>query len=97
MFRATLVEEPDRMVIRLEGSLAGALVKELDEFWSGVRQQGLGGRQLAIDLASISFVSPAGKQLLAHMYQSGAQLIGRGPLTRGIVESIVESSGPVHH
>lgn len=95
MFRATLQEEADRVVMKLEGSLTGAFVDELEEFWSRLRREPM--KPLVIDLESTTFVNAAGKHLLAMMYQSGAQLVGRGPLTRAMVESIVETASAARH
>ena len=92
MFRATLQEESDRLVMKLEGSLTGEFVREVEGFWKGVQQQPSAQKPLVIDLAATTFVNAAGKALLARMYESGAQLVGRGPLTRAMVESIVETA-----
>lgn len=90
MFRATVVEQNDEVVLKLEGTLSGLFVQELESCWT-TTQAKCGKRALVVDLSSITFVNAPGKDLLAKMYASGAKLVGRGPMTRSVVEEIVDT------
>lgn len=97
MFRATLEEQDGQVVLKLEGSLTGVFVGEVEGVWNQLQEHRSKDKPLVIDLAALTFANAAGKALLVRMYQSGAQLMGRGPLTRGLVESIVETASSAGH
>jgi len=88
MFRATVDEQDEGTRVKLEGSLSGPYVQELQKCWEGLQRRSL-SKAAVVDLESVTFVNAAGKELLAQMCASGAKLIGRGPMTRSIVEEIV--------
>lgn len=90
MFRATVDEQNEDVIVKLEGSLSGPYVQELERFWEGMRGRSA-GKAAVVDLESVTYVNAAGKELLARICAAGAKLIGRGPMTRSIVEEIVET------
>ncbi len=76
-----------RIVLKLEGRLAGLWVKELEEAWQEARQA-RAGQAVAIDLSQVTFIDEEGKKLLERMHRAGSQLFARGCLTRAIVDKI---------
>lgn len=88
MMKATLlVQEGKPTVIRVEGRLAGPWVDELERTWSQAVAL-RGARQVKVELAGVSFVDEAGKQLLRRMSAGGTLLSAAGCLTRAIVEEV---------
>jgi anti-anti-sigma regulatory factor len=73
MLRITIDEKPDAVVLRLEGSLIGPWVKDVEECWRNV-YVGLGTRSVQIDLSAVSFVDTEGGALLMRMYNAGFRL-----------------------
>jgi ABC-type transporter Mla MlaB component len=71
----------------LEGRLTGIWVSELERCWHTVRAA-RPGQSICIDMRGLIFVDAAGKQLLADMYGSGADLMASGCLMKGLVEKI---------
>ncbi len=81
--------EPNSWSVVLEGRLAGPWVEEFDVY---CRQLSQNHQWCAvIDLTGVTFVDAAGKTLLAHLWQQGAELRASGCLTRCIVEEITET------
>lgn len=78
--------------LTLEGRLAGAWVKELEQFWRHMTasQQG----SLIVDLMGVTFIEETGKALLTEMWREGAELIGNGCCTRSIIQEITGSQLP---
>ena len=83
-------------MLRLEGSLCGPFVEELESCWSSLRE-GTGSRPLVVDLQSLTFVSAKGRELLARMYCGRAQLLGKGVMARSLVEQIVAGVSRNNH
>jgi len=77
MLRISVEEGPQQIALRLEGRLAGAWVKELEDAWRDVdskRQT----RLVSLDLSSVNHVDQAGEYLLALMSRRGVQLVASG-------------------
>jgi anti-anti-sigma regulatory factor len=66
MLRITIDEKPDAVVLRLEGSLIGPWVKNVEECWKNVFA-GLGTRSVQIDLSAVSFMDTEGGTAHAHV------------------------------
>jgi ABC-type transporter Mla MlaB component len=90
MFRITTHTADRELVLRLEGSLTGPLVREIDGCWRDTRAA-LNGRQLRVDLTALSRVDDAGRALLAAMHAAGAYFVTRGCVMPEIVREIAES------
>lgn len=88
MLKITLETGQGLTTLQLEGKLAGPWVEELQKFWRSVRANLQGVASLRVDLAGVSFIDEAGRELLAGMYDSGAELVASGCLTRAAVEEI---------
>ncbi len=72
--------------LMLEGRLAGAWVKELEQFWRHLPASEPGS--LIVDLRGVTFIEETGKALLAEMWQAGAELIATGCCNKSMIEQI---------
>jgi anti-anti-sigma regulatory factor len=77
MLRITIDETPDTVVLRLEGSLIGPWVKDVEECWKNVFTA-IGTRSVQIDLSAVQFMDTEGGVLLTRMYNAGFRLSGDG-------------------
>ena len=94
MVRITTETQYDSVVFRVEGSLRGPWVAELERVWRSNRN---GGKHLCVNLADVSFVDDDAKALLTRMFQDGTELSASGPFMKAIVQEIVQRevlSGP---
>jgi ABC-type transporter Mla MlaB component len=91
MLRITVQESQDQVTIKLEGSLAGAWVMELEEVWRATRTI-LVGRTLSINLTEVSNVDRAGTYLLVLLRDRGTRLIASGLVMTGIADMLREWS-----
>jgi outer membrane protein TolC len=87
MLRITIQETGEASTFKLEGKLTGPWVHELEQSWIAAASNAL-----TIDLADVTFIDPAGKDLLARMHESGAKLIAHSPMNRCIVDEIVRAA-----
>jgi ABC-type transporter Mla MlaB component len=87
MLRVTIKKEDTSETWELEGKLAGEWVPELDRLWRQRPPQS--GITIEIHLKAVSYIDPAGKQLLAEMRQQGAEIKGCGCMVRAFVEEIM--------
>ena len=87
MLRITVEDEPQRVTLRLEGRLAGAWVKELEDAWRevDVRRR---GRPLSLDVSAVDHVDQAGEYLLALVARRGVRLIATGVAMRDLCRKI---------
>jgi hypothetical protein len=87
MFRVTIKKEDFSEVWELEGKLSGEWVCELKRLWKERPPQS--GFAAEVHLKAVSYIDPAGKQLLAEMRQQGAEIKGCGCMVRAFVEEIM--------
>jgi outer membrane protein len=80
-------ESEGRIVLKVEGRLAGLWVKELEEAWQQAHQSG-SGPAVVLDLSQVTFIDEEGTRLLERVHRAGGQLFARGCLTRSIVDRI---------
>lgn len=93
MLRITVHDNPESMTFQLEGRLAGAWVRLVEE----CRQRMLASQHkpvLRFDLAGVTFIDAAGKAYLADMHRQGAEFIAADCLTKGIVAEITKAPIP---
>ena len=93
MLRITVHENQESLTLQLEGRLAGAWVKEVEQCW----QSSLSGQRkpiLRVDLTGVTFIDDAGKTCLAAMHRQGAELVAADCLTKEIVAEITQASFP---
>src|SRR5208282_936924 len=84
MLRITTEKKRGRIVLSVEGRLAGAWVGTLEECWRGRAPE----EKFSVDLCGVSFIDAAGKALLKEIHQQGGKLIAEGCLNQAIVEEI---------
>jgi ABC-type transporter Mla MlaB component len=85
MLRITVQTDGGEVVLRLEGSLAGPWVDELDTCW---RRASSDNRPMRVDLTSLCQVDAAGRDLLSVMYRAGAQFVTKGCVMPEVVREI---------
>jgi ABC-type transporter Mla MlaB component len=87
MLRITVHHNPQTFTFQLEGRLAGAWLKEVEQCWQSAL-----ARQckpiLRVDLTGVTFIDDAGKACLAAMQRQGAELVAADCLTKEIVAEI---------
>jgi ABC-type transporter Mla MlaB component len=87
MLRITVLDEPDQVTLKLEGTLGGIWVAELEDSWRGANAT-LDGRSFRLDLTAVDRVDSAGNYLLALLRRNGVQLIASGTTMSDLVRSI---------
>ena len=93
MLRITIHDNLESLTFQLEGRLAGAWVREVEE----CRQRTLAGcRRPAVrfDLAGVTFIDAAGKAYLAAVHRQGVELLAVDCLTKAIVAEISKAVIP---
>lgn len=90
MLKITSEKNRHSVRLRLEGSLTGPWVGELEHEWQRSIQPAE-AIPLVVDLTNVTFVGEDGKLLLKQMWQEGAQLIATGCCIGHLVEEIARS------
>ena len=89
MLRITVHDNQESLTFQLEGRLAGAWVKEVEQCW----QRTLAHQRkpiLRVDLTGVTFIDNAGKACLAAMHRQGAEFVSIDCLTKHIVAEICQ-------
>lgn len=80
--RITADEDSARVMLRLEGRIAGAWSDEFARTWQQMGSS-LGERKLLVDLSGVMQMDRKAKAVLADMYKAtGAEFIAKTPLTQ---------------
>ena len=90
MLKITVDQAPEKITLKLEGSLSGAWVSELEDAWRTAVFDGT-GRAVCVDLAAIVGIDAAGRYLLLLIHERGAQIIGSGGRILDDLAEVVES------
>ena len=92
MLRITVHDNLESLTFQLEGRLAGAWVREVEE----CRQRTLAGRRRAVrfDLTGVTFIDASGKDFLADMHRQGGEFVAADCLTIAIVAEITRALMP---
>jgi hypothetical protein len=90
MMKIEIGEDGGRLVLKVEGRLAGAWVCELERCWRGARETRLKKGAFLVDLTGVSYIDQAGQYLLELMHRDGANFAAAGLLTESIVHRITE-------
>jgi ABC-type transporter Mla MlaB component len=93
MFRVTVHEEMRAVTFQIEGRLAGAWVRELENCWRNTLASQRPSA-IRVDLTDVTLVDPAGKACLEAMYHQGAEFIAADCLTKSIVAEFTHSPVP---
>ena len=92
MLRITIQESAEASTFKLEGKLTGPWVRELEQAWTGAAAAStMPARTVVVDLAEVTYIDCAGRDLLARMHASGATLIACSPLNKSIVDDIARA------
>ena len=88
MLRIRIEKSPRETLLRLDGRVAGPWVAELARCWAMLRDED-SAAPIRVDLEGVTFMSAAGKALLARLHEDGTLLTARACMTSAIVEEIV--------
>lgn len=88
MMKIEIQEAGDRLILQIEGRLAGAYVPELENCWRQAQSKEP-GRQISVDLKQVTCVDRAGKYLLQLMHRRGVRFLRAGLALQDILEQIV--------
>jgi ABC-type transporter Mla MlaB component len=89
MLKITTQDESYQVTLRLEGSVAGTWVTELEDSWRAVSPT-LDGRPLCVHLTEVGHVDNAGRYLLALLRYRGVLLAADGIVMTELVRTIEE-------
>src|ERR1700749_1003117 len=85
MLRITSEQKKGKVVLTVEGRLAGPHVGTLEQSWRDARAS---NEKVSVNLCGVSFIDPAGKTLLKEIHHQGGQLVAEGCLNQAIVREI---------
>jgi anti-anti-sigma regulatory factor len=89
-------EEPQkRLLLEVEGRLAGPWVEELERSWETERRRAP-SEQILVRLSNVTFIDEAGKELLGRICHAGTKVEGSGCMVRAIVARITGALFPGH-
>lgn len=85
MLRVTVEHFDTHVVLKVEGRLKGSWVDELERCWLTVIRT-VPNKAVRVELTSVSFVAPEGRELIGKMAAAGVELIASGPMVKAIVD-----------
>ncbi len=91
MLRITTENKKGKLIISVEGKLAGQWVAALEQCWRELLSA-TPRQKFSINLCGVSYIDNAGKVLLREMYGLGGELIAEGCLNQAIVNEIAGST-----
>jgi anti-anti-sigma regulatory factor len=90
MLRITTETKRSRIVLTVEGRIAGASVGTVEQCWRELFASSP-KQKFIVNLCGVSFIDNAGKVLLREMHSAGAELQAEGCLNQAIVKEICAS------
>ena len=87
MLRISVTGGPRHIVLRLEGCLTDASVREAETHWE-IASGEAAGAQLTVDLRDVLRVDAAGRLLLKRMQRDGARFVVTGCAMRALVAEL---------
>ncbi len=87
MLRITTEKKRGKILLSVEGRLAGPWVAALEQCWRELHAASP-REKFHVDLCGVSFIDAAGKVLLKEIHRQGGQLIAEGCLNQAIVQEI---------
>jgi outer membrane protein len=100
MLRVTTHKKGTKVLLTIEGRLAGDSVSTLEQCWRELRAASPTER-FNVDLCGVSFIDAAGKTLLKEIHRQGGRLVAQGCLNQATVKEITEAaegkSEPAEH
>src|SRR5258706_4894705 len=98
MLRVTTEKKRFKVLLTVEGRLAGESVSTLEHCWRELLAASP-TEKFNVDLCGVSFIDAAGKTLLKEIYRQGGHLVAQGCLNQETVKEItgeaVRPSGQV--
>src|SRR4051812_17498533 len=82
-----LHDGPSAIRFKLCGALGDSDAAELNQCWRTASST-IGSRTLLIDISELTAADDAGRTLLGHWHQNGAQFVANSTASRSIAESI---------
>jgi hypothetical protein len=93
VLRITVDENPETVVIKLEGRVAGPWAAELGRLWEE-KAPTVAKRRLSLDLREITFADAGGMRILKTIYsQTGAAIVTGTPWTQYLAEEVARKNG----
>jgi anti-anti-sigma regulatory factor len=93
VLRITIQRTSDVALMKLEGSVKGPWVDELQQAWLTSAKMP-GGKPMSIDLGAVSFIDAKGRNLLLQMQREGVALKGASGFLRQVLEERTTNSEP---
>src|SRR5580704_4207016 len=93
MLRITTDQKRGKLILNVEGRLAGQWVAALEQCWRDLRASSAQGK-FSVNLCGVSYIDAAGKVLLKEIHQQGGHLVAEGCLNQAIVREIVGAEDP---
>jgi len=91
-FRVSVQEEPQKLLMKLEGKMVGPWVAECRQAWTKLLSS-LSTKKLTLDLCGVTFVDDSGLALLREIYRTtGAHILTNSPLTRHFADQATRST-----
>lgn len=87
MFRVTTQKKRSKVLLTVEGRLAGDSVSTLEQCWRELRGASP-SEKFNVDLCGVSFIDAAGKTLLKEIHRQGGRLVAEGCLNQATVKEI---------
>src|SRR5882724_5480794 len=87
MLRVTTHKKSGKVLLTIEGRLAGESVSTLEQCWRELRGASP-SEKFNVDLCGVSFIDAAGKTLLKEIYRQGGHLVAQGCLNQETVKEI---------
>ena len=92
MLRITTEKKRFKVLLTVEGRLAGESVSTLEQCWRELRAASP-TEKFNVDLCGVSFIDAAGKTLLKEIHHQGGHLVAQGCLNQATVKEITEGRG----
>ena len=87
MLRVTTHKKHSKVLLTVEGRLAGESVSTLERCWRELRAASP-TEKFNVDLCGVSFIDAAGKTLLKEIHRQGGRLVAQGCLNQATVKEI---------
>jgi outer membrane protein len=87
MLRITTEKKRTKVLLTVEGRLAGESVSTLEQCWRELRAASP-DEKFNVDLCGVSFIDAAGKALLKEIHRQGGRLVAQGCLNQATIKEI---------
>jgi anti-anti-sigma regulatory factor len=88
MMKIQTADLDGRLILQVEGRLAGAFVPELEKCWRTARAS-RPGEKISVDLKSVTCIDRAGRYLLQLMHKDGVGFQRAGLAIQDILEEVM--------